>query len=186
MGKINVFNFLSINGYYKGPGGDLSWHKHGEEENDYSEKSLEPSNNILLFGRVTYEMMASYWPTPMATENSPVVAERMNKTQKIVFSRTLKNAGWSNTRLIKDNIIEEVKKLKQTSLGDMTILGSGSIVSLFANHGLIDEVQIMLDPVAIAGGAPFMKDISHQIDLALTGTKTFKSGVVLLNYTVQK
>jgi len=127
-------------------------------------------------------MMASYWPTPMALKNDPIVAKGMNTVDKIVFSRTLKKAEWNNTRLVTDNVEEEMRKMKQTPGKDMTVLGSGSIVTLFAEHGLIDEYQIMVDPVIIGDGTPIFKDIKHKLDLKLTMTRTFKSGVVLLSY----
>jgi len=181
MGKLSVFNFITLNGFYKGTNGDTSWHRHGAEEADYSAEGLR-SSNTLLFGRVTYEMMASYWPTPDALKNNPIVAEGMNKADKIVFSRTLKKTTWNNTKLIKDNIIEEIKQLKQTGGKDLTVLGSGSIVTQFAEHNLIDNYQFMIDPVAIGDGTPIFRGIRHNLNLKLTGTRTFKSGVVLLTY----
>ena len=181
MGKVRVFNFVTLNGYFKGPNGDLSWHRHGEEENEYAAGMLK-SGNTLLFGRVTYEMMAGYWPTPNAIKNDPIVAEGMNNSDKIVFSRTLKKAGWNNTRIVKDNIEEEVKKMKQMPGKDMTLLGSGTILVRFAEQGLIDEYQIMVDPVALGDGTPIFKNIKHKLELKLTNTRTFKSGVVLLCY----
>jgi dihydrofolate reductase len=181
MRKITIFNFITLDGYYKGPLEDIRWHRHGAEEIAYSEESLA-YGGTLLFGRVTYEMMASYWPTPMAMKNDPVVAEGMNKAEKIVFSRTLKKAEWNNTTVISHNIVEEMRKLKQKPGKDMTVLGSGSIVSLFAEQGLIDEYQIMVDPVAIGEGTPIFKNIKQKLDLTLTQSKVFKSGVVLLCY----
>src|SRR4030042_972801 len=181
MRKVSAFNFVTLNGYFKGPKGDISWHRHGAEENEYAAESLK-SGNTLLFGRVTYEMMASYWPTPAAVKNDPVVARGMNNADKIVFSRTLKKAEWTNTRLVKDNIVEEMKKMKQVPGKDMTLLGSGGISAQFAEHGLIDEYQIMVDPVVLGDGTPIMKSIKHKLDLRLIGTRTFKSGVVLLCY----
>jgi dihydrofolate reductase len=181
MRKVNVFNFITLNGCYKGPKGDISWHRHGAEENEYAADGLS-SESTLLFGRVTYQMMASYWPTPIAIKNDPIVAEGMNNADKIVFSRTLKKVEWNNTRLVKDNITEEIRKMKQMPGKDMTILGSGSIVTQFAEQGLIDEYQIMVDPVVIGDGTPIFKDIKHKLDLKLTMTRTFKSGVVLLCY----
>jgi dihydrofolate reductase len=180
MGKLSVFNFITLNGFYKGPAGDISWHKHDEEGGKMSEDNLQ-SNNILLFGRVTYEMMAGFWPSPMAHETFPAVAEGMNNAEKIVFSKTMEKAGWKNTKLIKSNIVNEIKKMK-TAGKDMTILGSGSIVSLFAEHGLIDNYQFMLDPTAIGNGTPIFKGISEQLNLKLTDTKIFKSGSILLSY----
>jgi len=181
MRKLNVFNFVTLNGYYKGLHEDISWHKHGGEEAEYSAEGAQ-SESILLFGRVTYEMMAGFWPTPLASETMPVVADGMNKSEKIVFSTTLKKAEWSNTRIIKSNIVEEIKKIKETPGKDMTILGSGSILTQFAEKGLIDEYQIMVDPVAIGDGIPIFKGIKLPLNLRLTNTRTFKSGVILLCY----
>ncbi|CAG0953247.1 partial dihydrofolate reductase, partial [Anaerolineae bacterium] len=117
-----------------------------------------------------------------ALKDSPVVAEGMNKADKIVFSRTLNKVEWNNTRLVKDKMVEEIRKLKQMPGKDMTVLGSGSIVTQFAEQGLIDEYQIMIDPVAIGAGTPIFKGIKHKLDLKLVTTRTFRSGVVLLCY----
>ena len=181
MGKLSVFNFISLNGFYKGLNEDISWHRHGAEESDFASDGAK-SQGILLFGRVTYEMMVSFWPTPDAIKNIPEVAEGMNKAKKIVFSTTLEKPEWNNTQLIKGNLIEEIKKLKLIQDENMTILGSGSIVRQCADQGLIDDYQIMIDPVAIGEGTPLFKGISNKLDLKLISTKTFKSGVVLLNY----
>jgi len=181
MRKLNVFNFITLNGYFEGPNHDISWHKHGGEENKYSDDSLK-ADGILLFGRRTYEMMYSFWPTPMAAEMFPETAKGMNKSEKIVFSNSLKKAEWNNTKVIGGNIVEEMRRLKKTKGKDMTILGSGSIVSLFAEAGLIDNFEIMIDPIAIGNGTPIFNGIQHKLDLKLTDTRTFKSGVVLLSY----
>jgi dihydrofolate reductase len=181
MRKLSTFTFITLDGYYKGLNEEISWHKHGAEEGEYSAESLK-SGNILLFGRSTYEMMASFWPIPMAYDSFPVVADGMNKAEKIVFSRTLQKADWENTSIISENMIEEVKKLKQHAAKDMTLLGSGSILAQLAEASLIDEYQIMIDPVAIGNGTPIFQNINRQIDLKLTNTRTFKSGVILLCY----
>ena len=183
MGKLSVYNFVSLNGYFKGPNEDVSWahQQASKEQNDFAAENAQ-SGEILLFGRKTYEMMAGYWPTDAAKKNAPEVADGMNKAEKIVFSNTLKQAKWNNTRVIKSNIVEEVQKLKETSGKSITILGSGSIVNLLAEKGLIDEFMIMIHPVAIGNGTPFLKDISENIDLELTKTKSFPNGPVLLCY----
>ena len=181
MRKLRVFNFVTLNGYFKGPNEDIGWHRHGREENEYGAENLK-SGGTLLFGRVTYEMMAGYWSTPMAIQNDPIVAEGMNKAEKIVFSRTLTKVEWNNTRLVKDDIVEEIKKMKRMPGNDMALLGSGSIVTQFAQEGLIDEYQIMVDPVALGDGTPLLKGIRHKLDLELISTRTFRSGVVLLCY----
>ena len=181
MRKLNVFNFVTLNGYFEGPNNDISWHRHGAEENKFSDDSLK-AEGILLFGRRTYEMMYSFWPTEMAAEQFPETAKGMNRSQKIVFSNTLKKAEWKNTKVIGGDIVEEMKRLKKLKGMDMVILGSGSIVTQFADAGLIDEYQIMVDPVAIGKGTTMFKGLKNKLDLKLTETKIFKSGVVLLCY----
>lgn len=187
MGKLSVFNFMTLNGYFKGPNDDTSWHQHGnEEEGEFAAEGAQ-SDSIILFGRKTYEMMARFWPTDAALKSMPEVAEGMNKSEKIVFSRTLKSAdpiviGWKNTRIVKNNIVEEVKKLKVTSKKDMTVLGSGSVLTQLAEAGLVDTYMFMIDPLALGDGTPIFKGIGHKLELQLAETRTFKSGAVLLTY----
>jgi dihydrofolate reductase len=182
MGKLSVFNFMTLNGYFKGPNDDISWHHHGnEEEGEFATEGAQ-SDSIILFGRKTYEMMAGFWPTQDAIKNMPAVAEGMNKAEKIVFSRTLKNASWNNTKIISDNMVDEVKKLKTKSKKDMTILGSGSILTQLADAELIDSFQFMIDPVALGAGTPIFQGIKRQLGLELTSTRAFKSGAILLSY----
>jgi dihydrofolate reductase len=186
MGKLTVYNFVTLNGYFKGPKEDISWAKTGSiEEKEFAAGNLK-SANTLLFGRVTYQMMAGYWPSPAALKNDPAVAEGMNKAEKIVFSRTLNKAEWNNTRVVKDNMEEEIKKIKRIPGKDMTVLGSGSIVTQLAEKGLIDEYQVMVHPVVIGGGTPLLKDISQKLNLELINSRTFKSGGVLLCYQPAK
>ncbi len=185
MRKLTVFNFTTLNGYFKGPGDDTSWHSHDEEGSKFAQDALG-ADGILLFGRKTYDMMASFWPTDNAKQMMPEVAEGMNKSEKIVFSKTLKQATWENTRIISDNIIEEVRKLKNTPGKDMAILGSGSITTLFAQHGLIDEYQLMIDPLLIGSGSAFCQGLNHVVELKLTQTKIFKSGRILACYAPAK
>jgi len=182
MGKVNVFNFVSLDGYFEGSNGDISWAKNSAEGDEYAAEMLNSGNNTLLFGRVTYELMASYWPTPDALKNVPLVAEGMNNAEKIVFSRTLKKVEWNNTRLVKDNIEEEIRKMKQTPGKNMTLLGSGSILTQFAQQNLIDEYKIMVHPVVLGDGTPVFKGIKHRLNLKLTTTRTFRNGNVLLCY----
>lgn len=186
MAKISVFNFISLNGCYKGAKEDISWHKQGDksEEGEYAKRSLK-ADSILLFGRTTYDMMSSFWPTPLAAKTFPEVAKGMNAAEKIVFSTKLKKADWNNTTLIKGNLIEEVKKLKK-SVKDITILGSGSLIAQLSEYGLIDTYQFMIDPVVVANGTSIFDKIKQNIDLKLLETKVFKSGAVLLSYRHKK
>ncbi len=182
MRKISSFTFVTLNGYYKGNQGDTSWHKHGEEESKFSEEQLQ-SGNILLFGRITYEMMYSFWPTQVAKEMFPKVAERMEHADKMVISNTIQHPAWKNTVVIRGDIIEQLRKLKSTSGKDITILGSGSIIHLLTDAGLIDNYEIMIDPVVLGQGTPLFNGILNPLELELCDTRVFKSsGKVLLTY----
>ncbi len=185
MAKLSVFNFVSLDGYYKDVNNKTDWHQHGgEEEGKFSEEGAQ-SGSILIFGRVTYDMMAGFWPSPMAHEMFSTVAEGMNKAEKIVFSRKMKKADWSNTKVISGDSIAEMKKLKKAST-DMTILGSGSIMTQFAEEGLIDTYIFMVDPIAIGKGTPIFNGLKRQLNLKLISSKAFKSGTVLNTYEPQK
>ncbi|MDI1355857.1 MAG: dihydrofolate reductase family protein [bacterium] len=182
MRKLNAFLFISLNGMYKGANEDTSWHGHGEEEGTYSEQQLA-KNNILLFGRTTYEMMYDFWPGALAAGLFPEVGEKINKAEKIVFSTTLKNAAWQNTRVMNGDIVKQIAALKKTEGKDLTILGSGSILSLFSEAGLLDELEMMIDPVVLAKGTPLFTGITKDLRLKLMDSRIFKkSGVILLKY----
>lgn len=182
MRKLSAFNFITINGCFKGPNGDTSWHVHGEEGAKYSEQQLE-AGNILLFGRKTYEMMSAFWPTRMAHDTFPKVAEGMNAAEKLVVSNTLEKAGWTNTRILSGDWIGELKQIKNTKGKDITILGSGSIIAQLADERLIDEYQFLIDPVAIGTGTPVLADIKEPLRLSLIESRVFKkSGEILARY----
>jgi dihydrofolate reductase len=117
----------------------------------YAAEQLK-TKDALLLGRVTYQLFASYWPTPSAYEDNPILAPMLNDITKIVFSKTLNRAEWNNSRLIKENMAEEVLKLKEHPGKDMVILGSGSIVSALTRLGLIDGYEFMVSPVVLGRG----------------------------------
>ena len=181
MRRVTVFNLMTLDGYIAGQGGDISWHNVDEEFQELA-NAASNSGNTLLFGRVTYELMASFWPTPEAIRTDPIVAVGMNKSEKIVFSRTLQKADWNNTRLVKDDMLAEVRRLKQQSGKDLTILGSGSIVSQLAQEGLIDEYQVLLNPVVIGKGKTMFDGMREKLTLKLVKTRIFKNGNILLSY----
>jgi dihydrofolate reductase len=172
---------VTLDGYFAGRGGDVSWHNVDAEFNEYAKK-MANSGNTLLFGRVTYQLMAGYWPTPEALKDDPVVAKGMNSAPKVVFSRTLSKADWSNTRLVKDDMLVEIRKLKQQPGKDLTLLGSGSVVSQLAQAGLVDEYQILLNPVVLGGGKTMFDGVKDKLTLKLTKTRTFGNENVLLCY----
>ena len=181
MRKVIFFMLTTLDGFYEGPNKEIDWHNVDEEFNELAIEQLN-SVDVLLFGRVTYELMASYWPTPAATTNDPIVADKMNSLPKIVFSKTLSSVEWQNTRLVKENITEEISKLKQQPGKDLIIFGSSDLAVTLIQHGLIDEYRIMVNPVVLGNGKSLFKGIHHKLDLKLLKTRTFSSGNVLLYY----
>lgn len=181
MRKLSAFTFLSLNGFYKDGNNSVDWHQHGADENKFAEKMLE-KEHALLFGRVTYEMMASYWPTSFAIENDPGVAAGMNKAEKFVLSEKLEKATWQNTTILRGDIFDEIKQLKKQKGADITILGSGSIVRQLTEHSLIDEYQLMIDPVVLAKGTALFDKMENAHQLVLKNVQSFKSGVVVMTY----
>jgi dihydrofolate reductase len=184
MSKLLVFNQVTLDGYFVGINGDMSFaykDKSDEEWNAFVAGNAR-GGGALVFGRITYEMMAGYWPTPIAAKNDPVVAERMNSLRKIVFSRTLDKVSWNNTTLVKSSPASEIRRLKKESEEDMAILGSGSIVSQLAQEGLIDEYQVVVCPVVLGKGKTMFEGMNKSLPLKLTRTRTFGNGNVLLCY----
>lgn len=181
MRQLSVFNLMSLDGYFAGPDGDISWHNVDEEFQELAEAAAN-SGHILLFGRVTYELMARYWPTPDALREDPVVAKGMNSAEKVVFSRTLDKVDWHNARLVKGDMLAEVRRLKEGAGPDLTILGSGSLVSQLAREGLIDQFQILLNPVVLGRGKTMFEGLKDRLPLKLTAARTFKNGNILLDY----
>jgi dihydrofolate reductase len=181
MRRVFLFIMVSLDGYYEGPNQDISWHHVDKEFNDFAIQQLDEVD-MLLFGRVTYQMMASWWPTPSAIESDPIVAGKMNSLPKIVFSRTLAKAEWNNSRLIKDNIADRVAELKQQPGKDLAIFGSSDLAASLLQMGLIDELRIMVNPVVLGNGKPLFKGLNHRAELRLTRTRSFGSGNVLLYY----
>jgi dihydrofolate reductase len=176
-----LFNMITLDGFFEGPNRDLSWHNVDKEFNDFAIEQLN-STDLLIFGRVTYELMASYWPTKQAVTNDPIVAGKMNNLPKIVFSHTMKKAAWNNTKLVKANALEEMVRLKQQSGKDVAIFGSSILASYFTQHNLIDEYRVIVNPVILGNGRPLFSGIDQKLDLKLLRTQTFKSGNVLLIY----
>ena len=181
MRRVLFFMMVTLDGYFEGDKREIDWHNVDDEFNDFAIAQLQEVDT-LLFGRVTYDMMASYWPTPEAKTNDPVVAEKMNSTPKIVFSRTLGEADWENTRLVKHNFAAEVTKLKQEPGKDLIIFGSSDLAVTFIEHGLLDECRIMINPVVLGRGKSLFSGIHDRLRLRLLRTKTFHSGNVLLYY----
>ncbi len=185
MRKVIFQMMITLDGFFEGPNRELDWHNVDEEFNEYANDLLS-AVDVLLFGRVTYELMASYWPSPSATTNDPIIADKMNNLPKIVFSKTLKKVEWKNTRLVKENIAEEISKLKQQPGKDLAIFGSSDLALSLIQMDLIDEYRIIVNPVVLGNGKPLFKGIIEKLKLKLLKAKTFSSGNVILYYQPAK
>jgi dihydrofolate reductase len=177
-----MFNLITLDGYFEGPSKwDIAWHQVDEEFNDFSIDQLNNAGG-LIFGRVTYQGMASYWPTAKAGEDDPQVAKLMNSIQKYVFSNSMDKAEWNNTRIIKGDASQGLKELKQQTGKDLFIFGSAELSSTFTREHLIDEYRVIVSPIVLGAGNPLFKQADGMLKLKLVNMKTFRNGNVLLYY----
>lgn len=183
MRKLTVFNHVSLDGFIADSAGDMSWaHSADPEFNDWVQSNASGGGE-LVFGRVTYQQMASFWPTPAALEMLPVVAERMNHLPKVVFSKTLAKAEWHNTRLFRgQDLAREIEQLKRESGQDMVIMGSADLVSQLAARDLVDAWTLVVNPIALGSGKSLFAKLSERRTFTLTQSRTFKNGDVVLSY----
>jgi dihydrofolate reductase len=181
MRKIIVFENITLNGMMAGPKGELDWAIQDAEVTDYTREGGDTIDTF-VFGRVTYDMMAMFWPTPAGKSANPVFANALNKAQKIVFSRTLKKAEWQPTEVIPEIDKEKVIKEKERPFKDIMIFGSRSIVSQLTRLGLIDEYQLMVNPIILGKGLPLFDETLGKVNLKLVRSRAFKSGLELLVY----
>jgi len=183
--KLFSFNLMTLDGFFEGPQQDISWHNVDAEFNEFAVEQLG-TIGVILFGRVTYQGMASFWPTPFALENDPVVAGLMNSMPKAVISRTLDKAEWDNTRLITDHVAEEIARLKQQPGKDLAIFGSANLTASLMHMGLVDELRVMVNPIILGQGTPLFKGITEIVNVKLTDTRVFHNGNVLLYYQIAR
>jgi dihydrofolate reductase len=181
MRRILAFLVTTVDGYYEGPNQEFDWPVVNEEFNEFGLEQLDEVDT-LLFGRVTYEGMAAYWPTPEAEQDDPRVAAKMNGLPKVVVSRTLDHAGWANTLILRGDVAEELTRLKQRPGKDIAIFGSSDLTVSLLGMGLVDELRIMVHPVVLGAGKSLFRTATGRIGLELVGTRTFESGSVLLSY----
>jgi dihydrofolate reductase len=183
MGRLIVFESISVDGYFTDANNDLSWAHNVEpdpEFNQFVANNASGKGGVMVFGRKTYEMMASFWPTENAIKTNPIVADSMNSRAKIVFSKTLKEATWNNTTLLRGDLTVEIKKLKEKS--DVVILGSGTLVARLAEDHLVDEYQMVVLPIALGSGRTMFDGMKTKMSLQLTKSHSFKNGNVFLVY----
>ncbi len=183
MRKLIAYEFLSIDGYMAGRKGQemdfVTQNFVSEMETDIA--SEYKNVDTFLFGRITYESLSQYWPN-VTTEDEPL-ADLMNGMNKIVFSSTIDNLKWNNSKLSAKDIIEQVTELKMKEGKNIMIIGSASIVQKLTKMKLIDEYKILLFPVILGGGKPLFKELKDELYLKLTHSKTYNNGVMILTYS---
>ena len=185
MRKIIVFNLITVDGFFAGPKGEIDWHNYDDEMGAYSLQQMK-TLGALMFGRTTYDLMASYWPTPEGVKSEPEVARLMNIIPKIVFSKTLKPVKdgpvWKNVRVLNKIEPGEIVRMKEQQGGDIAIFGSGTIIQHLTDLGLIDEYRLIVNPIVLGSGKPLFGGVRGSHGLRLQRTKLFKNGNVLLFY----
>lgn len=169
---------VTVDGFMEGPNRELDYTAQvlDKDFDRYATEMLESIDGILL-GRVTYQLFAGYWPSATGQD-----ADRMNELPKTVFSRTLQEVEWKNSRVVQENIAEEVVRLKQKRGKDLALFGSADLASTFIRHGLIDEYRILVTPFVLGSGMPMFKGIKDRLTLKLLKATTWSSGVVALCY----
>jgi dihydrofolate reductase len=187
MRKLVLFLHASLDGFVEGPNGemDIGWVSYDADLEKHAKEILSTADTV-IWGRGTYQMMHSYWTSvpsnPSASQHERDHAEWIEKTAKIVFSTTLVKVEWNNSRLVKQNIEEEIKNLKQQPGKDMVILGSPRLAHYLMQFDLIDEYKITVSPVLIGSGLPLFQGLKEKINLKLIENKTFDSGAIGLIY----
>jgi len=178
--KLIVQEMVSLDGYFAGPQGEIAWHQADGDYVSYA-KSFLQSVDLLLYGRVTYELMAAFWPS---AEHE--LASVMNEKEKIVFSKSLITANWPHTRLVPEDACEEVIRLKSEAGQDIAVLGSGALASTLLRAGLVDEIQLTVVPIVLGSGIPLFRDVHERVLLQLEHSESYPSGNVLLHYHVNR
>jgi dihydrofolate reductase len=182
MRTLSVFESVSLDGYFTDRNREIGWaHKQDDEWNEFVGANAS-GNGELVFGRVTYEMMVKFWPTEEAKKANAKVADGMNRSRKVVVSKTLEKPAWENTRRIAGDLPAEMRKLKEQDGGGLVILGSGTLVAQLTEAGLIDAYQIVVWPVVLGGGRTLFEGVSRPVNLVLKRTKSFRNGNVVLWY----
>jgi dihydrofolate reductase len=185
MRKIVLMASVSVDGFFEGPNRELDWHRVDDELHGHFNEQLS-TMGAFLNGRVTYELMARFWPTadtnPSSTGPMVEFARIWREMPKIVFSRTLERADW-NTTVVRDVVPEQIRELKARPGGDLA-LGGADLAAAFLRHDLVDECRIYVHPVVIGRGKPLFRPGDARTALQLAETRTFGNGVVLLRYGV--
>ncbi len=178
MRKLIMWNLMTLDGFFEGANHDIDWHEDvwGDELEQLSIEQCRAAG-ALLFGRVTYELMANYWPAAKGE-----IADLMNDLPKIVASRTMEKADWHNTQLIRENVPEKIARLKAESGKDILIFGSADLSASLIPHGLIDEFRVCVVPTVLGSGSPLFRANPERLRLRFLDAQPLKTGAVILRY----
>lgn len=189
MRKIISFMHISLDGFVAGLNGEMDWIKVDEEIFDYGGKRISEGDTA-LYGRVTYQMMENYWPTagdkPTATKHDIEHSKWYGKVHKVVLSKTMKDAGLTNTKIISDNLSDRINEIKLQAGNDILLFGSPTATHALIQLNLIDGYWLFVNPIILGRGIPLFVDIKDKIKLKLLTTRQFTCGVTELNYTVDR
>jgi dihydrofolate reductase len=185
MRKIVVSMHISLDGFVAGPNGEMDWIIVDETMFDFGTK-LTDNADTALYGRNTYQMMNSYWPTaaeqPKATRHDIDHSRWYNGVRKIVLSSSMKGKAPDKTIVINDNVTDEIKSIKQEAGKDILIFGSPTACHSLMQDDLIDDYWLFVNPVLLGKGIPLFSNVSERTKLKLESTKTFQSGVNCVHY----
>src|SRR5229473_1035959 len=172
MARLIMWNLMTLDGFVEGPNRDISWHFDvwGEELERLSVEQLKSAGG-LMFGRVTYELMANHWPSATGE-----VADFMNALPKHVFSRTLTKSNWNNTQMFGADVPGRVAQLKRESAKDIFLFGSADLAASLMPRGLIDEFRVAVNPIIFGGGTPLFKQ-GERVKLKLLDTRALSTGI---------
>lgn len=182
MPSLTMFDSISLDGYFTDGHDDMSWAHGRDPEWDAFVQGNASGGGVLVFGRKTYDLMVRFWPTPMARQTMPAVAEQMNARRKIVFSRTLTQVDWANTTLLQGDLVAEMTRLKREPGDHLVILGSGSLVAQLTEAQLIDSYQIAVVPVVLGAGRSLFEGVKRRPTLQLTDSRRFANGNLVNTY----
>jgi dihydrofolate reductase len=189
MRKIISFMHISLDGFVAGPNGEMNWIKVDEEIFDHVGKRISEGDTA-LYGRVTYQMMESYWPTagnePGASRHDIEHSKWYSKVHKLVLSKTMKEEGLANTTIINGNLTERINEIKEQGDKDILVFGSPTATHSLIQQNLVDGYWLFLNPIILGKGIPLFTDIKDEVKLKLLTTRQFTSGVTELNYIVDK
>lgn len=192
MGKIISFMHISLDGFVAGPNGEMNWIKVDEEIFDHVGQRIGKTDTA-LYGRKTYQMMENYWPAagdqPGASKHDIEHSKWYNQAHKIVLSKTLKETGLTNTRIIGANLSDRINEIKQSHQGgsdEILLFGSPTATHSLIQLDLIDGYWLFVNPIILGRGIPLFADIKNKIKLELLTARQFTNGVTELNYLVSK